>query len=147
MLLEEISLITTIQPWLTHAIGELGQAEVAGPGANPRIAEYLATVGQVGDDEIAWCSAYVNWCFTKASYLGTNKPNAKSWLDWGVSIPQPMFGCVSVFRRGTELWQGHVGFFLDQSPLGIYLLSGNVGNRVCISRQDPGTLIGHRWGY
>jgi len=53
---------------LERALGELGQREVAGPRANPRISEYLAGCVRHGaplglvSDEIAWCAAFAGWC-------------------------------------------------------------------------------------
>lgn len=135
-----------VPKWLDIAMGELGQAEVGGPEANPRIAEYLATVNQAGDDEIAWCSAFVNWCMIESGIKGTNKPNARSWLDWGEQIHDPLVGCVVIFKRGTSSWQGHVAFYLDRNSDGlVHVLGGNQGNRVCMAQYQSANLLGFRW--
>ena len=53
---------------LAVAIGELGTHEVAGPGANPRIVQYLAGCERSGHplgltgDEPAWCAALKGFC-------------------------------------------------------------------------------------
>lgn len=135
-----------VPTWLDIAMGELGQAEYPGPEANPRIVEYLKTVFQPGDDEIAWCSAFVNWCMIKAGLQGTGLPNARSWLNWGMKIKEPMVGCVTVFKRGSSSWQGHVAFYLDQSSEGlIHVLGGNQGNRVSMAQYLSANLLGFRW--
>jgi uncharacterized protein (TIGR02594 family) len=127
------------------ALGELqrGVREITGAASNDRIAMYLATVGQPGNDEIAWCSAFVNWCVEQAGLGGTGKPNARSWLSWGKQVVTPIFGDIAVFRRGTG-WQGHVGFVLDVSTSLIMLLGGNQGDRVSVSQYGIAELLGYR---
>jgi len=129
------------------ALEDLGRgvAEIAGSPAHPRIALALASVGQPGSDEIPWCSAWVNLCITEAGGVGTNKPNARSWLEWGRRILTPQLGLVAVFKRGTG-WQGHVGFVLDVSASQVMLLSGNTGNRVSVAPFSMGDLLGYRVG-
>jgi uncharacterized protein (TIGR02594 family) len=130
---------------LSKAFEELGQAEVLGDADNPRIQEYLASVGMPSvHDEIPWCSAFVNWTMKQCGILGTNKPNARSWLAWGTAIPSPVLGSVTVFSRGTSSWEGHVAFFLDRGPGLIYVLGGNQGNRVSVTSEPESRLLGYR---
>jgi uncharacterized protein (TIGR02594 family) len=138
-------MISDIPIHLLVALGELqrGVAEIAGAPAHERIVAYHATVGIPGNDEIAWCSAFVNWCVEQAGLTGTGKANARSWLAWGKEIKTPQLGCVAVFRRGTG-WQGHVGFVLDTSPSFITLLGGNQGDRVSVTHYGVGDLLGYR---
>jgi uncharacterized protein (TIGR02594 family) len=121
----------------------LGVAEIPGAAANPRIALYLASVGQPGSDEIPWCSAFAHWCITEAGGIGTGKPNARSWLAWGKEIQVPQIGAIAVFKRGTG-WQGHVGFVLDVSPGRVCLLGGNQGDRVSVAMYGAAELLGYR---
>ena len=61
--LEEM--IDTKPPWMVLAEQELarGVREYAGPAANPRIVDYhAATSFAATDDEVPWCSSFVNWC-------------------------------------------------------------------------------------
>lgn len=134
-----------IYPHLLIALSELGQAEIPGDKDNPRISEYLATVGMPGDDEIAWCSAFVNWCLKQADISGTGKPNAKSFLQWGYQTPGFKPGAVAVFNRGNQEWMGHVGFCLDETPSWLYILGGNQNDRVSIRPYSKSKLVSYRW--
>lgn len=135
----------TIPNWIKTAFEEIGQKEQPDPGENPRIAEYLATVLQPADDEIAWCSAFVNWVMYQSGYLVTRSAAARSWLKWGTSLPSAKFGCIVVFQRGMEVWQGHVAFYLDGYDGFIYALGGNQGDRVSIARYSENKVLGYRW--
>jgi len=126
---------------LDKALCELGQQEISGAEANPRISEYLVTVRQGLSDEIPWCAAFVNWCLPN----GTGLANAKSYLHWGYKIKEPKLGCIVIFNRGTEKWQGHVGFYLDEVGDYIYLLGGNQGNKVSIRAYNKNALRSYRW--
>jgi uncharacterized protein (TIGR02594 family) len=135
----------TIYEHLVIALGEMGEKEVPGVGDNPRIVEYLRSVDMRADDEIPWCAAYVNWCLEEAGYKGTGKANAKSYLNWGYAISHPVPGAIVVFDRGIYKWQGHVGFFLDETPSYVYLLGGNQQNKVSVRAYGKERLVGYRW--
>jgi len=49
---------------------QVGQKEVPGSKHNPKIVEYhQACTLQASNDEVAWCSSFVNWCFIIAGYI------------------------------------------------------------------------------
>jgi uncharacterized protein (TIGR02594 family) len=125
------------------AFNELGVKEVPGQDDNPRIIEYHATtLLRATDDEVPWCSAFVNWCVTQAGYIGTNSAAAKSWLGWGKKLEEPVKGCICVLSR---IGGNHVGLFHDKDDAGfIYILGGNQGDRVSISRFPISRLIEYR---
>lgn len=127
------------------ARGELGQKEVAGPGDNSRIAEYLAstTIGEPynRNDETPWCSAFVNWCIERAGLRGTRSALARSWLEWGREIREPVPGCIAVFTREGG---GHVAFYLGRSGDNIYVLGGNQSNAVTEAAYAASRLLGYR---
>jgi uncharacterized protein (TIGR02594 family) len=136
-------------PWLKTAARELGVAEVEGAGNNPRILEYLATVLQTRlsrylRDETPWCSAFVNWCFKQVGAPGTDKPNARSWVDWGLNIGCPQIGAVCVLRRGKLPWQGHVGFVVGYGKDFVDILGGNQGNAVSVRRYALNRVLACR---
>ncbi len=125
---------------------DMGVEEIKGPGHNPRIIEYHQTTTlAASDDETAWCSSFVNWCVENSGYVGTKSAAARSWLTWGVPLRNPNEGCVVVFKRGNKPWQGHVGFYVDESGSHILVLGGNQGNEVNISSYPKALLLGHRW--
>lgn len=131
---------------LEIALAELadGVAEVQGPKSNPRIAEYLSSVNQPGNDEIAWCSAFVNWCVIRAGLEGTNSAAARSWLKWGQPAENFQFGSILVMSRGTSSWQGHVGFYLGLKAGQFLLLGGNQGDRLSLAYFPLGKVLGLR---
>lgn len=134
-------------PWMPIALGERGVREIVGAKHNHRVLEYHAeTRGRATEDETAWCSAYVNWCFDKAGIMPTRSAAARSWLNWGVALPRPVVGCVVVLSRGPNPAQGHVGF-LASLPSGgmVRLLGGNQANHVSIALYPQWRVLGYRW--
>src|SRR5262245_35272670 len=140
---------TNNTPWMAVAENEVGVHETPGPGDNPRIVEYhSATSFGARDDEVAWCSYFVNWSMQKAGISGPGSADARSWLSWGTSLSEPRKGCVVVLRRGNNNWQGHVGFCTnDSDPEGpdISVLGGNQGDAVNISHFPKTRVLGYRW--
>lgn len=137
-------------PWFQIAHEELAYGVTEMPGAehNPRILEYHATCTlRATNDETAWCSAFVNWCIGQAGFTGTNSAAARSWLTWkdGKKISAPRLGCIAVFERGTQAWQGHVGFFASESDNHIQLLGGNQQNAVSVAPSRKDKLLGYIW--
>jgi len=134
-------------PWLEFAAGEAqaGVREDTRPGhSNPRVDEYLRTVG-LGDDETAWCSAFVNWSVTQAGIPGTGRANARSWLHWGEAIVDCRLGAVAVFSRGSSSWKGHVSFYVGDNGGNLLCLGGNQSNAVCVRPYARSRLLGLRW--
>lgn len=130
------------------AMKELGQTEIVGKADNPRIIEYLKAV-DINDeitlhDEIAWCSAFVNWCIQQAGGKGTRQAAARSWLNWGKSVEKPEVGDIVIFRRPPSKWMGHVGFVYEVGPLGYKVLGGNQSNQVCLKNYSSSKVLGFR---
>jgi uncharacterized protein (TIGR02594 family) len=133
-------------PWLIRAYAELGTQEVPGSGDSPRIVEYLAAVGEPADDEIPWCSAFLQWVMTEEGIKGTGKANARSWLDWGLKANGPRPGAVTVlWRDSPKSWKGHVGFFIRKLGKQVLLLGGNQGDRVCLLSHADSRVLDYRW--
>lgn len=137
-------------PWLLAAFNELdiGVKEVPGPLSNERIAEYLKSVGQPGDDSIPWCSAFVNWALKQGGMGGTGSARARSFLNWGRPADEPpRLGSVVVFWRGADpsVGMGHVGFLIKYTPWLIHVLGGNQSNAVTIEGYPRSQLLGIRW--
>lgn len=137
-------------PWLLAAFNELdiGVKEVPGPLSNERIAEYLKSVGQPGDDSIPWCSAFVNHCLKQGGMGGTGSARARSFLNWGVPASDPpRVGSITVFWRGIDpsSGAGHVGFLIHQDTWLVTVLGGNQSDAVTIARYPRSQLLGFRW--
>lgn len=130
--------------WLEIAEKEIGQHEIHG-GENPRIIEYHAsTTLKASEDEVPWCSSFVNWCIKQAGIEGTRNALAKSWLRWGKEITTPEIGCVCVIKRKEDPTRNdkatgsatgyHVGFWLSEDDNLVHLLGGNQSDQVKMSR-------------
>ena len=116
--------------------------------SNPRILEYhRSTYGRASSEEVAWCSAFVNWCLEKAEAEGTKSARAVSWLKWGKEMAAPRLGCIAVFWRSANPDEGHVGFYWGEEDEHILLLGGNQHDAVNIERQAKSNLRdhGYRW--
>ena len=133
-------------PWMKTAEAELGVKEIKGAKKNePRILEYLKTVGKFLTDETAWCSAFANWVMAQSGYNGTHKANARSWLNWGYPIPTPTYGCIVIFKRGKSSWQGHVAFYVESEGTNLKVLGGNQGDAVSVKPYPKSRVLGYRW--
>lgn len=131
---------------LKVAFGQLGVEEIPGQANNPQIVRYAeeTNINGITDDEVPWCSTFVNWCAKQAGLQYSGKPNARSWLNVGtkVSVPEP--GDVVVFWRGNpQSWEGHVALFLGFSEdlTRVFVIGGNQGNRVSVSAYRKETVL------
>ncbi|WP_457351988.1 TIGR02594 family protein [Roseateles sp. P5_D6] len=119
---------------LDVARGEIGTKEVSGGRDNPRVLEYhQATSLKARNDETSWCSSFVNWTMKQAGVPGTNSAAARSWLNWGTSVPKDAAhvkpGDVIVFPRGNNPAQGHVAIVEAVLADGrVKVVGGNQGN-------------------
>lgn len=125
----------------------LGVAEFADPGENPFIQQFLLGVGMAPDDEIPWCSAFINTCCAIAGIPGTGKATARSWLTWkaGGAVEVPLLGDLVIFSRGQrDGWQGHVAFYGGRVRTAIKAYGGNHGNQVKLSLYLEERVLGYR---
>lgn len=144
-------------PWLSIALDEMrdGVVEVPGPGDEPRVVEYhSATSLAAQDDEVPWCSSFVNWCMWEGGIGATRSARARSWLRWGVAVDPPPYGAVVVLQRGggnqpgrnVVEAPGHVGFYVGHAgPEEVLILGGNQGDAVCIKGYPADRVLDYRW--
>lgn len=141
--------------WLEIAEAEIGQHEIRG-GENPRILEYHAsTTLKAREDEIPWCSSFVNWCLKQSGVKGTGSAAAISFAAWGNRITEPREGCITVIRqrkKGQDQATGsasgnHVAFFKKIENGRIFLLGGNQSDSVKVSSFGLGSydVVAYRW--
>lgn len=131
--------------WIVEAYKYIGLAEIRGPKHNAVIVGWLDNLrAWWGDDETPWCGVYVAQCIKHAGHdLPKLWMRAKDWLNWGVAIPRPVYGCVVVFERKGG---GHVGFVVGLDQRGnLMVLGGNQGNRVSVAAFDRQRVVGYRW--
>jgi len=91
--------------------------------------------------KIEWCAAFVNAVLGEKGLPGSETVSewpltARSFLRWGVRVREPEVGDIVIFPRGTEEWQGHVGFYYGteyKNGVKFYqILGGNQNDAVTI---------------
>jgi uncharacterized protein (TIGR02594 family) len=132
--------------WLKVAYAEIGERRAAAGSSNPRIDEYNnATTLRGYDDKISWCSSFVNWCLAQSGIEGTRSALARSWIDWGDALVEPVFGCIAVVRRDSvDSWKGHVGFFIEAIDEAVILLGGNQDEQVKLKAYPRTDVLAFR---
>lgn len=131
--------------WMNIAETHIGLAEIKGPKHSPTILKWLQRLGAWwADDETPWCGTFVAQCISEA---GLPVPKywmrAKDWLNWGIQINRPAYGCIVVFSREGG---GHVGFVAGVDRLGrLMVLGGNQRDTVSIAPFDSARVLGYRW--
>lgn len=136
-----------LPPWLSIATAETGVRTFAPGASNPRITEYHAHTNIQGyDDKASWCSSFVNWALAQAGIQGTGSALARSWLEWGEPLSEPVPGCIVVLsREDPGGWKGHVGFFLRADAQLVHLLGGNQLEQVREHFYPLSSVLGYRW--
>lgn len=134
---------------LQIAFTQLGQQEISGDKDNPQIVKYAEETGIPGidNDEIPWCSTFINWCAMKAKLPYSGKATARSWSRMGERVTTPKPGDIVVFwRENIHSWKGHVGLFLGFTQEGshIHCLGGNQANAVSIAQYDVRKILSFR---
>lgn len=133
-----------------HSIASkfIGIKEVAGAVDNPQIMAMLRMdQSWPANDEVPWCSAFVNYVAKLGGCERSKSLAARSWVNVGsflrIEDALPGFDIV-VLSRGSNPAQGHVGFFHDVTDVGVLLLGGNQGNSVSVSEFSRDRVIAVR---
>lgn len=131
-----------------EAIKYHGVKEIPGKQHNSIIVGWSQRIlSWVNDDEISWCSSFLNAMAENVGLEHSGKANARSWLDVGTPIENPVIGDVVIYWRVSPTdWRGHVGIFVGYSYDGksILTLGGNQSNQVNISPYSVDRLLGFR---
>ena len=72
---------------------------------------------------------------------------ARDFLKYGNKIKKPQIGDLVILQRGSESWQGHVGFFAghpDGWKGAVRILNGNSKSKVRYSNFYTEKVIGYR---
>jgi uncharacterized protein (TIGR02594 family) len=152
-----VAVKSAARPWMTIAEAEVGVRENAAAGQHTqRILEFHNTTTlRATEDEVPWCSSFVNWVMVESGRTGTNSAAAKSWLRWGTEVEEARVGAITVIRKksgGTDQATGsssgfHVGFFVSATDTHVRLLGGNQSDSVkysnfALSKYD---IKSYRW--
>lgn len=134
-------------PWMQFVHQEFNKGPFDAPlWRNPRLLEYVEACGTFDGDEIAWGSAFTNWCMRRAGVRGSGRAHARSWLSWGAALSSPVYGCVVVLWRETPVSAlGHVAFYLGSHGSQLWLLGSNENNAISIKAFSAHRLLGMRW--
>lgn len=131
--------------WIIQAETYLGQREIKGINHNIFIVRMWKWIKRAGiqNDEVPWCAAFVGACLEQSGIVSTRFESAKSYLNWGVRLSQPQYGCIVVFERNGG---GHVGFVVGRTQDNrLMVLGGNQDDSVNIKPFDPNRVSGYRW--
>ncbi|MBU2870500.1 TIGR02594 family protein [Colwellia sp. E2M01] len=130
----------TYAVWMKTAINELGESEVSGTKANPRILSYFKASKFWGKDDSggvnAWCGSFVSWVMKQHHYEPVkNAFRAKEWATFGKEIDKPLYGAIGIKTRKGG---GHVAFVVGQSADGnsLFMLGGNQSNSVNVTKYS-----------
>ncbi|ATG18045.1 TIGR02594 family protein [Providencia alcalifaciens] len=131
--------------WLVEARKEIGQREIKGAASNPRIDQYWRDSklsGLVGtDDKVPWCAGFVNAMLERAGIRSTRSDFSRSYLNYGVKLSEPKYGCIVTFSRTGG---GHVGFVVGKTESGsLLVLGGNQSDAVNIKAFETSRVTGY----
>lgn len=145
---------------LVEALKTYNLRETPGPGNTQSILDMADEIGGwiaswYESDATPWCGL---WMAAIAKRAGKavdlkNPLAALSWSEWGDPAPrlsgfglQPELGDVCVFTRKGG---GHVGLYVGETRSGrfLYILGGNQGDAVSITRIARDRLVGARRMY
>lgn len=125
----------------------VGLKEVPGKAYNAQILGMLQLDQRWPEnDEVPWCSAFINYVCWLLRLPRSKSLAARSWLDVGIPIEledaEPDYDVVVLSRNSG----GHVGFFAssDNSKKLVYLLGGNQSDSVSITSFDAERILGVR---
>ena len=133
----------------------VGIKEVGGTVDNPTILAMLRLDNEwPQNDEVPWCSGFMNHICWLARLPRSKSLMARSWLTVGkgITLDQAEPGDVIILKRGTgdqpgpEVLKapGHVGFYAGRFAGFIEVLGGNQSDTVKISRYPAKRLLGIR---
>jgi len=118
--------------WMVRAAGELGQRETDPYG---RVSQYFEKCGATPDPQgTPWCRYFVDYCLRMEGWSTPQGGMARGLIAWGteIDLSDAQVGDLVILWRGThdDHVTGHVGFFIKQDAMHIYLLGGNQGDAV-----------------
>ncbi len=134
----------------------VGIKEVPGAKDNTQILAMLRLDQEWPEnDEVPWCSAFLNYIAWLLRLPRSKDLRARSWLLIGRPVPldmaEPGFDVVILKRGGGNQpgpevidAKGHVGFYAGREGQKILLLGGNQSDTVNVARYPVSRLLGVR---
>lgn len=132
--------------WLEEAKKEIGVSEhtVIGSKAVDQMWRDSKMSGLVGTAKtVPWCSGFVNAMLERSGIRSTRSDSSKSYIDYGIKLSEPKYGCIVVFSRSGG---GHVGFCVGKTKDGnLLILGGNQSDAVNIKSFPTDRVIAYRY--
>jgi len=134
----------------------VGISGVEGTASNPHVLAMLRLdEAWPENDEVPWCSAFMNYVAWLLRLPRSKRLRARSWLLVGQSIALeealPGFDVVILKRGGGNQpgpevieAKGHVGWYAGTEGDRVLLLGGNQSNSVSIARYPKNRILGIR---
>jgi len=134
----------------------VGIREIEGTASNPHVlAMFRLDANWPQGDDVAWCSAFMNYVAWLLRLPRSKSLRARSWLLVGRAIElteaEPGFDVVILKRGGGNQpgpevieAQGHVGWYAGTEGDRVLLLGGNQSDSVSIGRYPAGRILGIR---
>ena len=134
----------------------IGIQEIPGKEDNPQILAMLKRdMAWPDDDEVPWCSAFVNYVCWLLRLPRSKDLRARSWLGVGEAITleeaRPGFDILIIKRGageqpGPEVLDapGHVGWYAGHTVEWLQMLGGNQHNTVGVNAYGRERLLGVR---
>jgi uncharacterized protein (TIGR02594 family) len=134
----------------------VGVSEIPGADDNPQVLSMLRLDNKwPKNDEVPWCSAFVNYIAWLLRLPRSKDLRARSWLLVGTPITvyeaEPGFDIVILQRGGGAQpgpdvidAPGHVGFYAGRRTNSVAMLGGNQSDQVCIAYYDMDRVLGVR---
>lgn len=134
---------------LQLAMRFVGEVKERPTGDHPLIQWWLSLCGFGFDaqDEVPWCSAFVNGIAWELRLPRSKSAAARSWLGMGVAVDLNVaFAAhdVVVLGRGINPAQGHVGFYAGRENDTILICGGNQSNSVTVESFPVNRVVGVR---
>jgi len=135
-------------PMIKEAVKYYGLKEIPGVQHNDQILKFFKETGngKIRTDEDAWCSVFVSFCAKQNGFVFTKKATAKSWMEVGKEVKNPLPGDVVIFWRDDKnSWKGHAAIYIGQDANGdIICIGGNQDDEVNIGYYSGDHVVGYR---
>lgn len=129
--------LVTPPKMVREALALFGTLETPGTRDNPVIIQWAKETKTKDDDwyshdSVPWCGLFMAVVAQRAGKeVPPNCLGAINWSAFGIGVPVAMLGDVLVFTRKGG---GHVGLYVGESKDSYFVLGGNQGDKVCITR-------------
>lgn len=131
--------------WISEGRKYIGQREIKGSQHNPIILSWLQKLkAWWRNDEEPWCGVFTAYCLLNTGReIPQHWYRAKDYLNHGLQLDKPAYGCVVVFSRDGG---GHVGFVVGKDKDdNLMVLGGNQSDGINIKPFSVKRVTGYRW--